>query len=106
MMNNIMLVGRVAKKNELKNDNQGKEYTTLTIAVNRSYKNEEGIYETDFINVLLYENIARNAIEYLMTGDIVGIKGRVENNKEDKNGNYNVIADKLTFLSSRKVDGE
>ena len=101
-----MLVGRVAKKIELKNDNQGKVYTTMTIAINRSYKNEEGIYETDFINILLYENIARKAQEFLQFGDTVGIRGRIENNQEDKNAQYNIIAEKLTFLSSRKVDGE
>ena len=83
---------------------------TLILAVQRSSKNSEGIYETDFIKCTLWNAIADRTAEYCKKGDIVGIKGRLQvSNYEDKEGkkqySTEVIAEKVTFLSS-KSSGE
>ena len=84
MLNQCILVGRIK---ELKDN-------ILTLAVNKSFKNEKGIYETDFIKVILFDNIATNVNEYCHKGDIIGIKARIET--ENK-----IIAEKITFLTNK-----
>ena len=49
MVNQIVLVGRIARAPETKTTETGKKVATLTLAVPRNYKNADGIYETDFI---------------------------------------------------------
>ena len=97
MLNQSILVGRIAKDAEITELEDGRKVTELTLAVNRSYKNAEGIYETDFINCVLWNGIAENVIQYCKKGDLVGVKGRIEN----INGSTpQVIAERITFLDS------
>ena len=77
------------------------------LAVNRNYKNADGIYETDFIRCVLWNGIAGATSEFCKVGDVVGIKGRLQTSvyeTEDKKKNYSteVIAERVTFLSSGK----
>lgn len=96
MMNQVMYVGRLVDTPEIKRTANNKEYTEIVVAVNRPFKNEEGLYETDFIPCILHNDIARNTAEYCRKGDIIGIKGRLQS----ENKRLLVIADKVTFLSS------
>ena len=109
-MNQITLVGRLAEEPVLKT----KEKITklnITIAVPRTYKNQDGIYETDFIRCVLWDNIARRTSEYCHKGDLVGVKGRlqVRNYQSDEETTKyisEVVVASLTFLSSTKVSPE
>ena len=107
MMNNVMLMGRLTRDAELRETESGKKVTNVTIATQRPYKNSEGIYETDFIDCTLWNEIANSTSEYCKKGDMIGIKGRLESRVyEDSDGNkkkrMEVIADRVTFLSSAK----
>ena len=109
MVNSVMLVGRLAQDIDIKKLDSGKEVTRISLAVNRSYKNPEGIYETDFIDCVLWDGIANNTKEYCKKGDVVGVKGRLQTDlveQEDgtKKKYTKVIAEKLTFLSSKSEE--
>ncbi len=109
MLNNIMLVGRLVQKPEVVETETGKQRSQITIAVPRSYKNADGIYETDFVDCVLWDSIATNAMEYCNKGDLVGIRGRIQTNSyETESGEKRkstvVITDKLSFLSSKSND--
>lgn len=104
-MNNVVLVGRLASEPNISTTENGKKVVTVNIAVNRNYKNSEGIYETDFIRCVLWNAIASNTSEYCKIGDVIGIKGRIQtsNYVDDKNEKHyitEVVAEKVTFLSS------
>lgn len=109
MLNQIILVGRLTgdpTKKELEN---GKSVCNITLAVNRSYKNADGVYETDFIDCVLWNGIAQNTSEYCHKGDIIGVKGRIQTReieKEDgtKEKKMEIIAEKVTFLTSKKEE--
>ena len=103
-MNYLCIVGRIIEKPILNNDfEKGQKDTILKIAVNRNYKNDEGIYETDFFDVLLLNNIAESTCEYCEKGDIIGIKGRLENRYTEDRRKYDIIvAEKVTFLSASR----
>ena len=57
---------------------------------------------------MLWNGVAQTTTEYCKQGDLIGIKGRIETNTyENDEGQSikktNVIADKVTFLSSAKT---
>jgi len=107
VLNQVVLVGRLTDDLSVIEVEKGKKVTTLILAVQRSYKNTEGLYETDFIRCTLWNSVAASTSEYCKKGDIVGIKGRLQvSSYEDKDGtrkySTEVIAEKVTFLSSKK----
>lgn len=109
MLNHTVLIGRIVKNPELKVTDNGKKVTNLTLAVPRGFKNQSGEYDTDFINCVLWKGIAESTVEYCKKGDLVGVKGRLQTNKyEDENKKIHyvmdVIAERVTFLSSKKAD--
>lgn len=102
-------LGRIVKNPELKETETGKKVTNVTLAVPRSFKNSEGQYETDFISCVLWKGIAENTVEYCKKGDLVGIKGRIQSrnieiDEETKKQVVEVVAEKVTFLSSRNKE--
>ena len=107
MVNQIILVGRLVKTPELELTDSGKKISTITLAVPRTYKNLNGEYDTDFLDCTLWTGVAENTSEYCKTGDILGIKGRLQSRiieKDDgtKYKKMEIIAEKVSFLSSTK----
>ena len=110
MLNQIVLVGRLTRDITVNKSDKGNKVATLSLAIPRSFKNSEGVYDTDFIDCVLFDNIADNTSEYCKKGDIVGIKGRVQSrvveNEDKKEYLTEIIAEKVTFLSSKKEESE
>lgn len=98
MLNQIIIVGRLVQDPEIKELENDKKVCNITLAVSRSYKNENGEYDTDFIPVTLWQGIADQTTNYCKKGDLVGVKGRLQ----VREGKVEVVAEKVTFLSSRK----
>ena len=99
MLNQVVIVGRLVAKPIVEENENGRKVSEITLAVPRSYKNAEGIYETDFIKCTLLNGIAENTVEYCNKGDIIGVKGRLE----CLGGNeLQVVAERVTFLSNNK----
>lgn len=96
MLNQVVLVGRIAKDIE---KDKNKKKAVMTIAVQRNYKNADGEYETDIIDCVLWNDIAKNVIECCKKSDIVGVKGRLQKAKDEQ---LTIAADKVTFLSTKK----
>ena len=107
MYNLIALVGRLVST-PIKEETESGTHTKITLAVPRSFKNMEGIYETDFIDCVLYNVIADRTCEYCQKGNIVGVKGRLQTRiietEDTKKRIMELVAEKLTFLSSKKED--
>ncbi len=106
-MNNVVLVGRLTSNPEVTKTENGNQVTYVNVAVTRNYKNVDGIYETDFIRCILWNEIAENTTEYCKVGDVIGIKGRLQSSSyDDENGKRHfvtdVVAERMTFLSSAK----
>ena len=107
MLKQVKIVGRLVKKPIAEENENGKKVCNITLAVPRSYKNAEGIYETDFIKCTLWNGIAENTAEYCGKGDLVGVKGRLETSVYEKeNGEKyritSVVAESISFLSSSR----
>lgn len=104
MMNQVILVGRLTKEPEIIMLNSGKKVLNILLAVTRPYKNEEGSYETDFIDCELWNNVADTTSEYCHKGDLIGVKGKIKTDyyeKEDETRKVmSVVAERITFLTS------
>ena len=108
MVNSVMLVGRLAQDIEIKKLDSGKEVTKVALAVPRSFKNVDGLYETDFFDCILWDGLAKNASEYCKKGDTVGVRGRLQTSTYEvenvKKKVIEIVVEKLTFLSSKKTE--
>ena len=106
MLNQLVIIGRLTKNPELKKTENGKNVTNITLAVPRSYKNTDGKYDTDFIDCVMWNNVAESTTEYCKKGDLLGVKGRLQTRvyekDEEKKYTTEVVAEKVTFLSSKK----
>ena len=107
MHNMVYLIGRLTEDPSLKKLEEDKEMLTINLAVQRSFKNEDGIYETDYLRCILWNALAEHTCEYCKKGDLVGIKGRIQSRSyedEDKNIKYitEIIVDRISFLASSK----
>ena len=105
MVNQIVLVGRIARAPETKVSETGKKYATLTLAVPRNYKNVNGEYDTDFLDCTLWTSVAESTSEYCKTGDMIGVKGRVqsriiESPDGQRRRKTEIVAERVTFLST------
>ena len=98
MMNQSLIIGRIANDPELKETEKGK-VSNITLAVQRSFKNANGEYETDFFPVAIWNGIAETTSQYCRKGDLIGVKGRLQSkdnvisingNKDDKDINLKV----------------
>ena len=103
MSNQVIIVGRLVGNPILEANQNGKKVCIITLAVPRYFKNDEGIYDTDFIKCILWNGVAETTAEYCGKGDLVGVKGRLECLCGSE---LQVVAEKVTFLSSKKVENE
>lgn len=99
MLNQVICVGRVANQPK-KIATNDMERLNLSLAIPRNFKNSEGVYETDILDIVVKGGMVNNCLDYLNKGDIVGVKGHLEANDSV----IEVVAEKVTFLSSKKSE--
>lgn len=103
MMNQIIIVGRLVERPVIEETENGRKSATITMALPRHFRNDDGEYETDFVPVSLVGQVAEATYEYCEKGDLIGVKGRLARlNGSD----LQVIGEKVTFLSQRKKEEE
>ena len=110
MINNVILTGRLTKNLELRQTSTGKSMTYFTLAVNRNFKNEQGVSGADFITCVAFGVQAENMARYLTQGSLIGVEGRISTrNFQGKDGNTvyvtEVVASSIIFLESKKQQG-
>ena len=88
MYNYFMLMGRLVKDPEVKELADGKRVMNLKLAVNRSFQNTKGEYDTDFFTVVFWDYLIEFAQENLKKGQPVLIKGGLQTQKEELANGY------------------
>ena len=109
MLNQAVIVGRIVREPDVKKTENGKAVSNITLAVPREFKNPKGEYDTDFINCVLWKGVAESTATYWKKGDLIGVKGRIQsreytNSEDEKKHIIEVVAEKVTFLSSKKQE--
>lgn len=109
-MNNVSIVGRLTADPVLKDLEGGKKVTNITLAVSRPFKNHDGLYETDFIPITLWQGLAESLTQFCTKGTQIAVSGRLQMNSSyvgDKPiQTIELIAEKISFLSSSKKNEE
>ena len=116
MLNQVILIGRLVKKPELRVSEGGVNYIKVTLAVQSEFKNKDGDYDTEFLEFTAFGKLAENTAKYCDKGSLLNIVGSLNNNVyKDKNGvnhyQLSIIANKVSFLSragkkEEKQDGD
>ena len=106
-MNKFICVGNLTRDPELRETPNGTPVCSFGIAVKRDF----GEDVTDFFNVTVWQNQAKNCKEYLKKGNKVAVVGSLQNRTfEDKDGNKRtvteVVAREVEFLSPKTEEPE
>ena len=99
MLNNVILIGRITHEPELEHTPNGKKVVTITLAVARSFKNTQGVYETDFVTCRLWAGIAASTAEFCHKGSLIAVKGRLQTR------NYELENEKKLYVTEVKEFG-
>lgn len=110
MLNSICLVGRLTKDVELRYTPSNVAVATFTLAVNRTFKNENGDREADFINCVMWRQQAENLANWAKKGALIGITGRIQTRSYDNQQGQRVyvtevVAEQFQLLESKGQQG-
>ncbi len=110
MMNRVVLVGRLTKDPELRYTPNGVPVASFTLAVNRTFTNQQGERETDFINCVIWRRPAENVANFLKKGSLAGVDGRIQTRSyEGQDGKRvyvtEVLAESVQFLEPKNASG-
>lgn len=111
MINRVVLVGRLTKEPELRYTPSGVATCRFTLAVNRTFSNQNGEREADFISIVAWRKLAENSANFLKKGSLAGVEGRIQTGSyEGQDGKQvytsDVVADSVQFLEPRGNAGQ
>lgn len=106
MLNSICLVGRLTKDVDLRYTPSNVAVATFTLAVNRTFKNENGEREADFINCVMWRQQAENLANWAKKSALIGITGRIQTRSYDNQQGQRVyvtevVAEQFQLLESK-----
>ena len=108
-MNQIFLIGRLVKNNELRYTTNQIAILNNTIAVERAFsKSEEKA--TDFINLVFFKTTAELVSKYTAKGSQIAVIGSLHqetyvSDDGSKKTTYKVIVNEVKFLDTKKQEG-
>lgn len=76
-MNKIMLIGNLGRDPEMNYTPNGNPVTKFSLAVNRFGKSPSGERETDWFNIVAWNQLAETCNAYLKKGTKVFVEGRL-----------------------------
>lgn len=91
-MNKVILIGNLCKEHDIKVMNNDKKVIRNSLAVKRNFKNANGEYDSDFINIVVFEPSANFMQSYTSKGDKVAVTGRWQHRTyTDSNNNTRYV---------------
>lgn len=105
-LNKVFLLGNLTRDPELRHTAQGTSVASFSIAVNRTYKGNDGDFkkETSYFNITVWGKTGENCAKFLSKGRPVLVEGRLQNRSYEKDGQKHtvtdIVADNVQFLGS------
>ncbi|MCK9492999.1 MAG: single-stranded DNA-binding protein [Acholeplasmataceae bacterium] len=105
-MNRVVLVGRITKDPELKYTQSNVPFVNFSIAVNRTFVNNQGEREADFINCVVWRAQAENLAKFISKGGLIGVDGRLQTRTYQTQTGENryiteVVCDSVQFIEAK-----
>ena len=111
-MNKAIIIGNLTKDPELTQTTSGISICRFSLAVSRRFTNAEGERDTDYLNIVVWRNLAENCHKYLKKGSKAAVVGSIQTRSYDaqdgtKRYVTEIVADEVEFVGSRNsgVDG-
>lgn len=106
-MNKVILIGRLTRDPELRYTGSNTPVATFSLAVNRSFTNQNGEREADFINCVVWRKLAETVKNYLSQGSQVAVEGRIQTRSyDDQNGQRRyvteVVVENIDFVGTKR----
>ena len=110
MLNRIILIGRLTRDPELRYTTQGVPVASFSLAVDRPFKNQAGVQETDFVDCVAWRKLGEIVSTHLAKGRLAAVEGRLQIRSYDaqdgsKRRVAEVIADSVQFLGRPRTEG-
>ena len=109
-MNKIIITGNLCKDIDLRYTPSNIAFVQNTVAVRNDYKNVNGKYDSEFINIVVWRQAAEFLSKYAVKGSKVLVEGRLTNRSYDKQDGTKgyiteVVAEKIELLNSPAKSG-
>lgn len=106
MLNKIVIMGRLTRDPELRYTQSGKPVASLTVAVDRDFREANGDKQTDFIDCVAWNKTAEFVSQYFHKGTMAVVSGRLQlRDWTDRDGNKRrsaeVVAESIYFGESK-----
>lgn len=98
-MNKCILRGNLTRDVELRTTQSGKQIARFSIAVRRDVKNEDGNYESDFINCIAFGKIAETIDKYFHKGSGIIVLGHIQTGSYEKEDGTKVFTTDIVVES-------
>lgn len=111
-MNKVILIGNLTRDPELSHlGDNGIPCCRFTLAVNRRYANKDGERKGDYIQIVVWRELATLCSQYLAKGRKASVIGSLQTRSYDgqdglKRYVTEVVADEVEFLTPRPGDGQ
>ena len=105
-MNKAIIIGRLTKDPELTQTTSGISVCRFTLAVSRKFTNAEGERETDFLNIIVWRNLADICHKYLKKGSQAAVTGSIQTRSYDaqdgtKRYVTEIVAEDVEFVGAK-----
>ncbi len=105
MLNRVILMGRITQDLEVRQTPAGVSVVSFTVAVDRSFKGQNGERQTDFINCVAWRQQADFIGRYFAKGRMIALEGNLRTRTyDDKNGTKHYVTE--VFVDSVSFTGE
>lgn len=108
-INKVIITGNLCKDLELRYTTNQVPVIQNTVAVRNDFKNANGEYESEFINIVVWRQTAEFLSKYASKGSKVLVEGRLTNRsytKQDGTKGYitEIVAEKVELLGGKKEE--
>jgi single-strand DNA-binding protein len=107
--NSVRLIGRIGQNPEVKEVSNGKKLAKFSVAINETYKNNEGerVTDTQWHNITAWGKQAELVEKLLKKGSEVALEGKLSNNSYvDKDGvkryTTDIVLNEFSLVGAKK----
>jgi single-strand DNA-binding protein len=102
-LNRVVLIGRLCQDIDVRQTSSGTSVGNFTLAVDRSFKKQDGTRDTDFLRIVVWDKVAEICSEYIGKGSLVAIEGRIqsrsyETQEGQKRTAVEIVAENIRYL--------
>ena len=109
--NQVVLMGNLTRDPELRQTPNGQNVCSFSLALNRSYKGQDGTWQeaTDYVDVTAWGPLGERVAQYLTKGRPCLVSGRLQSRSWEQDGQkrskVEVVAQDVTFLGGPSDGG-